>query len=167
MAFKVDATSQSIIMSTISSILQDSLDLIGNGGNDGPANSDNKTTASATLLAEKRQRQQNAALIENLGDFVPIRSLNPTAGNPFLDQIASSTTEPPTYWKSNNSSSHGGGSGSSAKARAVKSSSTLTMISKAKSAKMKKGEDYNDRLSSKLQKRGFDPLSHLKSKKKV
>jgi hypothetical protein len=135
--------------------------LIGNDGNDEPhqpsTNNTHKATASATLLAEKKQRQQNASLFENLGDFVPISSLKPATENHYLDQIASSTTEPPTYWKSNNNSS--------GKAKAVKSSSTLTMISKAKSAKMKKGEDYKDRFSNKHQKRGGDPLGHLKSKK--
>jgi hypothetical protein len=78
-----------------------------------------------------------------------------------LNQIASSTTEAPTYWKT--SGGHKGGKGGKHGGKAAKAATTLALISKAKSAKVKKGVDYHDRLSSKQQKRTADPLAHLRN----
>ena len=144
-------------MSTISSLLQQSLDLISESDTKQSSQSNPAAaSASSILLAEKRQKQQKAASYEHLPDFVPISSVKTTAPNHFLNQIASSTTEAPTYWKSSTATVSKGGK------KAIKAVSTLTMVSKAKSSKMKKGTDYNDRFSSKQQKRTHDPLSHLK-----
>ena len=145
-------------MSTISSLLEQSLDLINESDTKQSNTESNPPTASASsiLLAEKRQKQQKAATYEHLPDFVPISSVKTAPPNHFLNQIASSTTEAPTYWKSSIATVSKGGK------KAIKAASTLTLVSKAKSNKMKKGTDYQDKFSSKQQKRTHDPLAHLK-----
>ena len=114
---------------SISECLQKSLDLI---NEDYPVKSSSRheSTASSILLAEKRREKQLTQGF--LGDFIPVnRPLN-DSNSLYLNQIAESTTEPPTYWKS------------SKKPVAVKSS--VSIIGKAKKKLHQKGEDYKDRL---------------------
>jgi hypothetical protein len=128
-------------MSSISSILADTLDLIGKEDahpkGSVPTSSTTKT-ASAILLEEKKKSR---AMLEEL-DFIPvpnnIRPANPD--NAMFDQIAATAVEAPTYWKDASKDKQNKG-----KPAVI----AMPAGNRKKQDKMKKGEDYKDRFNEK------------------
>lgn len=146
-----------VVMSSISDILQQTLDLIGSeptassttaavpafGASGAPQPA---PTASSVLLEERRKLKQRMDEI-NAADFSGVSSDRPQVApmSALMNQVASSSVDAPKYWKSKK---NGNGAVSSNK-------KTLE--------KRNKGSDYNDRLMNKLQSKE----SKLKLKNKL
>lgn len=125
---------------SISSLLEDALDLIGKEGSSvevgGP-----QISAAKQLLSERNKGKRG---IEN-NDFIAFaQKPKPVAENPFLSQISTSSVDDPKYWKSG------------AKGKVVKSAAARTAVGKHstnqnKAAKLRqaKGEQYAERYSAK------------------
>lgn len=126
-------------MSSISTILADTLDLIGNEDSQDTSKKQvaSTRTASSILLEEKKRSK---ALLEEL-DFIPVsntKEQRPT--NAIFDQIAASTVDAPTYWKDAHKDKGG---------KAKPSVIAMPAGNKKKQEKIRKGEDYADRFSEK------------------
>lgn len=136
-------------MSSISDILQQTLDLIGDESSQIQATKPPTSvstygivppqqpakTASSVLLEERRKLKQKMEEI-NSADFSAVSTENRPKFAPmsaYLNQVASSNVDTPKYWKTKKG---GGGAVSSNKKTLEKRS---------------KGSDYNDRLMNKLQ----------------
>lgn len=135
--------------STISSML-DALDLIKTsepkaGGGTGAGSAFSLKAPAAAETSAAQQLMQHRALEKERRTLAATMALpqKPVVrSNPLLDQISSSTTEAPTYWKYANKST------SSKKVH--KSSSTAAgFVSKATAKKRQKGEAYRDKHETK------------------
>ena len=136
---------------TISSIMN-ALDLIA-------SNDDNKigTTTSSRLLIQPDVTSKSATSIlmeerqlikqRHADSLLSITSKQVLRPNPLLEQIASSSTEPPTYWKNTLSSQQHHGS-------KTKGSLNNHVITNAVKNRRQKGENYKDRVTEKLVSRG-------------
>ncbi|KAJ1425686.1 hypothetical protein B484DRAFT_432016 [Ochromonadaceae sp. CCMP2298] len=137
MAFLVSAPPQSI-----SSILESTLDLIGNeldGADSGlQRRTSNAVTASQVLLSERSKVKRSI----DGEDFVALDSSRP-AITPFYEQISSSRVDDPKYWKS-------GTVNEANKNNHNKSKSHYSnKQNKAHKSRSAKGEAYKDRFSAK------------------
>jgi hypothetical protein len=129
---------------SISSILESTLDLIGNELDN--ANSGFQPTTSTAVTASKVLLSERSKLRRSIDgeDFVPLDSSRPTAViTPFYEQISSSKVDDPKYWKS--------GTGKDANKSKSHDSKAQNKAHKSRSAK---GESYKDRFSAKLQNLG-------------
>lgn len=125
---------------SISAILEKTLDLIAEPDADGEHELANYKSASRQLLEERRKKQE--VLAQN-ADFVPLTYVKPREGNPLFDQISSTDVEKPTYWKSTSKD---------------KGDSSLLTTNKKKRL-MEKGEQYKEKSLEKLASK-----SHRKSR---
>lgn len=123
---------------SISDILNRTLDLIGSDNGVEVKASKIEPTAASILLAEKRLMKSQLSSIKEQ-DFIPLTSTaeSKKPANYFLDQIAESTTEPPTYWK--------GISAQKSKSKRP----ALPVITNVKKASKLRGEAYQDKRLSK------------------
>lgn len=127
-----------IIMSgpkTISNLLEDALDLIGN-----EVGASNEVTASKQLLGERSKLKRSI----DSEDFIHFDSSNKKVKEtPFLNQITGSEVEDPKYWKS------GSKAGSLHDIKKIKFQKGSTNQKKAQRGRKAKGEQYTDKYSAK------------------
>lgn len=133
--------------STISSML-DALDLVKTSepkaGGSGAASAFSlkpvavETSAAQQLMQHRALEKERRALAATMA--LPQKPV--VRSNPLLDQISSSTTEAPTYWKYANNKS-------SSSKKVHKSSAAAGFVSKATALKRRKGESYRDRHETK------------------
>jgi len=98
------ATIKMAAQNSISSILANTLDLIGNEavatGDDDPTRTQSTTiSASKQLLAEKNRLKRSI----DVGDFIPLENNRPEPSFvPMYEQISTSVVDQPKYWKNKN-----------------------------------------------------------------
>lgn len=107
--------------------------------------------SAISVLREHRELEKERQMIASSLVLPTKPKVRP---NPLLDQIGSSTTEAPTYWKNVGQS----------QSRKKVVSSSIPVLSKAVRMKRQKGESYKDKHSSKLLKVGNRKarLEHIK-----
>lgn len=121
-------------MSSISALLEQTLDLIAEEGTSGNGFSSNAKTAASMLLEEKKQMKKKLENIETTSFQFP--KTDSLASNPLLDQISTSRVEAPKYWNTSG--------GKKPKVAAVAS------ISKKMKLSRQKGQDYSDKYQEKM-----------------
>lgn len=120
---------------TISSLLEDALDLIGT-----EVGVSNEVSASKQLLGERNKLKRS---IDN-EDFVPFDSSNKKPKeSPFMNQISGSQVDDPKYWKST------GKAGGLHDIKKIKFQKGTTNQKKAQRGRQTKGEQYSERYSAK------------------
>lgn len=120
---------------TISSLLADSLDLIGN-----EAGVSNEVSASKQLLGERSKLKRSI----DSEDFIHFDSSNKKVKEtPFLNQISSSQVDDPKYWKSTNKA------GGLHDIKKMKFQKGTTNQKKAQRGRQVKGEQYTEKYSAK------------------
>lgn len=117
---------------SITSLLEQSLDLIGDEINKQQSGGSSNKTAARSLIEERKKTK--TVTMENSFVFQPRTKPSATGGTPLLEQISGSSVAAPKYW-----------SGAS-KSKAEKASTS----SKKTSGGKVKGEDYNNRFQEKL-----------------
>lgn len=120
---------------TISTLLEDALDLIGN-----EVRVSNEVSASKQLLGERTKLKRSI----DREDFIRFESTNKKAKeNPFLNQISSSEVDDPKYWKSANKT------GGLHEIKKIKFQKGSTNQKKAQRGRQAKGEQYTEKYSAK------------------
>ena len=129
---------------TISSLLEDALDLIGKEETTG--NEESATvSASKQLLAERSKGKRGI----DSEDFVSFTSnKKATVATPLMAQISDSSVDDPKYWKTAPSKSK-----ALHQIKTMKFSHGSTNQNKATKQRTSKGEQYNDKYSAKLENR--------------
>ena len=150
---------------TISSILDESLDLVNKDEEDFLLASENHksgdakpyVSAASRLLHEKRikaeQAKANELLVAN--NLMETRNISTKgselSGNIYLDQISSTTVDTPKYWAGNSQA---------AKAKSLHKNKDRRAFKAAHKKKITKGQNYNDKRAEKM-------LKQVSRKKKV
>lgn len=136
-------------MTTISSLLEQTLDLIDDNIPTKNVQSNSTISASQQLLNNRKKLQRTI----NNEDFIHFESTsNQIPVNPYLDQISSSSVDDPKYWKTNNQKKI------STSSVVYKSSipsmknqvNGRTNQNKAKALRKVKGQDYKEKFTAKL-----------------
>jgi hypothetical protein len=152
-------------MSSISALLEQTLDLIGAEelppGQKGPAHAPSSSsgkTASSILLEEKKKIKEKMDMVTSINFNVP--KLHSGPASTIFDQISTSTVEPPKYWLNNNKNHNKNNTNKHDQKAfsASKNGGKFDLLNggnnggnrKVQQAKSR-GEDYNDRLNGKLQ----------------
>jgi len=126
---------------SISALLDDALDLIGNEVSD-QVDKSQEISASKMLLGERSKLKRGL----DGEDFVKFEAVEKKVKvTPFMDQISSSTVDDPKYWKS--------GSGSTKmdikKMKFNVGAKGSTSQNKAQKKRQQKGSDYTERYTAK------------------
>lgn len=126
---------------SISALLDDALDLIGNEVSD-QADKSHEISASKILLGERSKLKRGL----DGEDFVKFEAVEKKVKvTPFMDQISSSIVDDPKYWKS----STGGAKMDIKKMKFNVGTKGSTSQNKAQKKRQQKGSDYTERYNAK------------------